>query len=371
MKFNLNNSEVKRILEMHANLKKKPLVLEQSSDSKTELESMVKKGCIKNGTLQSLKDTKITPEKWSIKQVSASNPNRKRYFLITGEVLLFDGTKLTKLPGNWDVNACRTKEMSQVLDISSTQEIEKGGWVTIDQAKKDNLDLTPGMFETKYFGGIPYYRKAGITIGGSGSAAQKEVIDYITKKYGERFVRGVNNYDPTKVPPYCWSFRGQDPLVDPEWEPFRVVGGKDYGVKEGLEILINPECYQSIRGKAKEIVSAEILNKDVDNKTCKDNILKYYQLYKSEPNPKSISFQEMKNTVISCKVKFCATNPGPNGECNGKWNLGLMGGSRKMDDFIDFFSLVPGNPIANLRYGSKDPYRIIIPPLPEEQKKRP
>jgi hypothetical protein len=335
MKFNLNDSEVKRILEMHANLKKKPLVLEQSSSSKTELETMVKKGCIKNGTLQAL-NTKMTPEKWSIKQVSASNPIKKRYFLITGEVFQYDGTKLTKLSGSWDVDACRTKELKQVLDTASMQEIEKGGWVTIDQAKKDNLDLTPGMFETKYFGGIPYYRKAGKTIGGAGSAEQKEVIDFLTNRYGDRFQR-IKDKDPQG---FCWAFQGEHPsLAEPKWTLVDVVGGAEYGIKEGLKIFVSPECLKSVRTTSKGVVKQESGFKQVDKRDCKGTLEEYLTAYEDDVDTTTTAFQEMKKNVQACKRKFCSKNvQKTRGKCEGNWNLGLFGGSRKMDDIVDFFS---------------------------------
>ena len=329
-----DEAEVKRILEMHSKEKKGKLINEQSSNSKTELEIMVTKGCIKNGTLQAL-NTKMTPEKWSIKQVSATDPNKKRYFLITGEVLLFDGTKLTKLSGKWDVNACRTKESKQVSDVASTQEIEKGGWMTIDQAKQTNLDLTPGMFETKYFNGIPYYRKIGKTIGGAASAEQKEVVDFLTNRYGVRFQR-LKDKDTQG---FCWAFQGEQPLVEPKWTLIDVVGGAEYGVKEGLKIYMSPECLKKVRSTSKDVVKTESGFKQVDNKGCKDTLQEYLTAYENDVDSTTTAFQEMKKTVMACKRKFCNKNvQKTEGRCEGNWNLGLFGGSRKMDDIIDFFS---------------------------------
>ena len=334
----IDEVEVKRILEMHSKEKKGILINEQSSNSKTELEIMITKGCIKNGTLQPI-NTKMTPEKWSIKQTSSSNPNKKRYFLITGDVLLYDGTKLTKLSGKWDVNACRTKESKQVSDVASSQEIEKGGWLTIDQAKQSNLDLTPGMFETKIFNGIPYYRKAGKTIGGAASAEQKEVVEFLTNRYGDRFQRIKDKLDPNNPGSFCWAFQGEQPLVEPKWTLIDVVGGAEYGVKEGLKIFMSPACLKNVRNTSKQVVKQESGFKQVDNKTCKDTITEYMNAYENNVDSTTTAFKEMKDNISACKRKFCSKDIVKNqGKCNGNWNLGLFGGSRKMDDVIDFFS---------------------------------
>jgi hypothetical protein len=353
---NFDEVEVKRILEMHSKEKKGTLINEQSSNSKTELETMITKGCIKNGTLQAL-NTKMTPEKWSIKQISAVDPNKKRYFLITGEVLLYDGTKLTKLQGKWDVNACRTKELKQASNIASSQEIEKGGWLTIDQAKQSNLDLTPGMFETKIFNGIPYYRKAGKTIGGAASAEQKEVVGFLIDRYGARFQRTKDNLDPKNPQSFCWAFQGEHPLVEPNWTLIDVVGGTEYGVKEGLKIFMSPACLKNVRKASKDVVSAESGFRKIDNDTCKDFLKNYMEAYENGVDTTTTAFTQLKKDVQSCKRKFCSKDISKTqGKCEGRWKLGLMGGSRKLDDIIDFFS-GENNPIGTPPERT-NPYRI-------------
>jgi hypothetical protein len=61
--------------------------------------------------------------------------------------------------------------------------------------------------------------------------------------------------------------------------------------------------------------------------------------YENEVNTTTSAFQEMKKNAQSCKRKFCSKDYAKTkGKCEGNWNLGLLGGSRKMDDIIDYFS---------------------------------
>jgi hypothetical protein len=352
--YNLNEVEIKRILELHSKEKSRNLINEQAS--RDQLEMLQKKDCIKNGTVVQIK-TKLTSETFAIRQISSKDPNKKRYFLNTGEVLEYDGSKLKKLNGKWDVTGCKNKEIKQVITTGEEQEIKDGGWMTYDEAKKANLDFTTGMYEQKIFGGVTYYRKTGKIIGGAGSKEKQEVIDFIEERFGTRFNRSVDDSSTAKN--FCWAFQREEPRIEPRWQLENVPGAEEYGMKN-LQIHVNPSCLKKIREKTKNVVSTEIGAREVDNDTCKDTIEKYFNAYRTGIDTQSTAFLEMKDTVMSCQRKFCSLDTEKTqGRCEGRWKLGLFGGSRKIDDVIDFFtgqsSKLGTNPPA------KSPFRF--PPL--------
>jgi hypothetical protein len=254
---------------------------------------------------------------------------------------VYDGTKAAN--NNWVKKGTYKWKCAgltaQADDFSATagkQEVDAGGWMTYDEAKAAGINLTdPKFYEQKTINGVQYFKKKGITVGGAGSQEQTEVIDFLTNRYGARFQRKLKQ--PSQG--FCWAFQGEEPLSEPKWSLENVVGGAEYGVTEGLKIFVSPECLSKIRQASKDVVSTESGYRKIDNDTCKDFLKNYMEAYENGVDATTTAFTQMKKDVQSCKRKFCSKNISKTqGKCEGSWKLGLMGGSRKMDDIIDFFS---------------------------------
>jgi len=295
MKFNVNESEVKRILEMHSNLKKKPLIKEQSSNSKAELETMVKKGCIKNGTLQPL-NTKISPEKWSIKQVSASNPSKKRYFLVTGEVIQYDGTKLTKLPGTWDVAGCRSKIIqgtNQVITADLTAKLAdlkaREGWVEYSELELPENGMSkqgadngkygdPKIFDLGGGKSVKLYKKPGAE-GVTDKGYTKEQTDTI-QKYHDK------------------GYKLEDELTNDEKLSWKKVKISVPGLPADWGMYVEPK---GIAQKADATDFEQFSNdQNIDLKTCKGKLDSYYDAFLQKKVFPVSTFNSMKETVQAC-----------------------------------------------------------------------
>jgi hypothetical protein len=333
-RFNINETEKKSILLMHKSLMKEQVTTTPVVDPDLQkLRDMVKNGCLKNGKIYKLKST----GKYIYRAISKTGKQINFFADETYEVI--DPTNNKKIKnGRFDC-AAAIKTKTQTDDFKATaskQQIDAEGWMTYDEAKAANINLTdPKYFEQKNINGTEYFRKRGIIQGGAGSQEQKNVIDFLTNRYGARFQSKLNQSPQG----FCWAFQGEQPLVEPQWTSEKVVGGDAYGVKEGLEIFVSPECLSKIRQASKDVVSTESGYRKIDNDTCKDFLKNYMEAYENGVDATTTAFTQMKKDVQSCKRKFCSKNISKTqGKCEGSWKLGLMGGSRKMDDIIDFFS---------------------------------
>lgn len=344
MKFKLQENEVKRILEMHSNFKKTLLKEDANDDAKFQLEAMVKKGCVPGGVLQEI-NTKLTSEKWSIKNTSTMNPSKSRYFLNNGEVLEWDGTKLSKLTKKWDVEACRTKEVKQVLTAAEEQEIKRDGWLTADQAIAQGVSFQKGQYDEKSFAGIRYFKKKGVEISGKASTEQEQLSTYLTATYGSRYsIRVDGALDTDKLNAFCWAFPGEQPAVSsPKWKSQKVSAGGAYGT-ETVEIFRNPMCTQDTRQISRERGTQERQAISLTPDQCAQQVNDYYQDYEDGVDATSDEFRTNKETVKRCKAKFCSKDKVKSGgECDGKWKQGLFGGGNRLNSIIDFFSHKPSS----------------------------
>jgi hypothetical protein len=346
------HNNFKLILQERKDLKNKGVVLSEqiSRLSGDDLIRAAKKSCTKlqSGTFVNYKTGKL-----GIKLTATSDgpmdaaTNKPKY--LTGDVVIYTSDlnknneliyyvyDKNKIKGTytWSCKAINA-QADQFQKIASDQKIKAEGWMTQKEAEDAGLNISDSrFFEQTKIDGIDYFKKRGITVGGAGSAEQKQVVDFLTNRYGARF-QIFKDKDPKG---FCWAFQGEEPLVEPKWTLIDVVGGAQYGVKEGLKIYMSPECLKDVRTASKEVVKKESGLRQVDNKGCKDTLQEYLTGYENDVDTTTTAFQEMKRTVMACKRKFCNKNvQKTEGRCEGNWNLGLFGGSRKMDDIIDFFS---------------------------------
>jgi hypothetical protein len=363
-KFVISESEKSEILKKHndfksilqENLKTKNngvLVEQIQKLSGDDLIKAAKKSCTK---LQSASTVNFKNGKLALKLTATIDgpmdaaTNKPKY--VTGNVIIYtsdlnsrgeliyhvyDGNT-KKASYTWSCKAINA-QADDFQKTSSDQKIKAEGWMTFEEAKAAGVNLSdPKFFEQKKINGVEYFRKRGITVGGAGSKEQEQVIDFLNTRYGNRFQRLKDTLDSSKPDEFCWAFQGEQPTTEPVWNLNPVVGGAEFGV-EGLQIFRNPACLKGVRDRSKTVVSTEAGQRRVDNKGCKTTIDEYLQAYEDDVDTTSTAFQEMKRTVMACKRKFCSKNiQKTQGRCDGNWNLGLMGGSRRMDNIIDFFS---------------------------------
>jgi hypothetical protein len=376
-KFIITESEKNEILNQHNKFKsilKNKLTEQISPLTGRELINKAKEVC---PSLKRLGSFVTSNGKRAIKVVADKDgsmnaaSNQPKY--VVGDILIYndnmtydvyDGTKAKN--NTWEKKgtykwkcAGLTAQSDDFQKTAADQKIKAEGWMTYDEAKAAGVNLSdPKFFEQKKINGVEYFRKRGITIGGvaSGSTEQGQVIEFLKDRYGSRFQRLKDTLDSKQPTAFCWAFQGEQPLTEPVWNLVPVVGGDDYGVA-GLQIFRNPACLKDVRKASKTVVSTEAGQRRVDNKGCKETIDEYLQAYEDDVDATSTAFQEMKRTVQACKRKFCSKNvQKTQGKCEGNWNLGFMGGSRRMDDIIDFFS-GEENSIGNSP-SRTNPYRI-------------
>ena len=381
-KFIVSESEKNEILKQHKDykfilenkLEEKIFISEQiAAPTGNDLITKAKSVCpsLKNGSFVKVggnRAIKITATKdGSISAVT----NKPKY--VTGDVLVYkndmtfdvyDGTKaanntwVKKGTYKWKC-AGLNAQADDFKATASQQQIDAEGWMTYDEAKAANINLSDTkFFDQKTINGKDYFKKKGITQGGvGGSAEQKEVIEFFNTRYGPRFQRTKDKVDPNNLGGFCWAFQGEQPLVEPLFELTRAVGSEEYKVKEGLQIFVNPACRKDVREKSRGVVSQESDFKQVDKRDCKDVLVEYMRGYENDVNTTTTAFQEMKKNAQACKRRFCSKDlKKSQGKCEGNWNLGLLGGSRKMDDIVDFFS-GKQNPIGTPP-DRQNPYRL-------------
>jgi hypothetical protein len=380
-KFIVSESEKNQILKQHKDykfilenkLEEKIFISEQiAAPTGNDLITKAKSVCptLKNGSFVKVSENraiKITATKdGSISAVT----NKPKY--VTGDVLIYkndmtfdvyDGTKaannswIKKGTYKWKC-AGLNAQADDFKATASDQEIKAGGWMTYDEAKLAGLNLTDRKYyDQKTINGVEYFKKAGKTIGGAGSAEQTEVIEFFNTRYGTRFQRTKDKLDANNLGGFCWAFEGEQPLSEPIWRETSAVGSAEYGVKSGMKIRLNPACFKDVRKTSKEVVSQESGFKQVDKGDCKDVLVEYMRGYENEVDTTTTAFQEMKKNAQACKRRFCSKDlKKSQGKCEGNWNLGLLGGSRKMDDIVDFFS-GKENPIGTPP-DRQNPYRL-------------
>lgn len=383
-RFLISESEKNEILSQHNNFKsilQKKLNLKNNSIQLVEqiqkltgddLIKTAKKSCTKlqSGSLVNYKNSKL-----AIKITAPNNgpidasTNKPKY--LTDDVLIYTSDlnnrgeliyyvyNKNKITGTytWSCKAINA-QADDFKATASQQQIDAEGWMTYDEAKAANINLSdPKFYDQKTINGKDYFRKKGITIGGAGSSEQTKVIDFLINRYGNRFQSIKDKVDPNNPGSFCWAFQAEQPLVEPKWSLVDVVGGESYGVKEGLKIFVNPACLKDVRTASRGVVSQESEFKQVDKRDCKGVLVEYMRGYDNSVDTTTTAFQEMRRNAQACKRRFCSKDfKKSQGKCEGNWNLGLLGGSRKMDDIVDFFS-GKENPIGTPP-DRQNPYRL-------------
>ena len=294
MKINLNESEIKRILEMHSKEKKNKFIIKEQSSTKDDLSEMIAQACVPGGKLTKMMSK--SPKDYSIKLESTKNPGNFRYFFIDGSVgqkLGADPFKMTTM--TWDVASCRSK-IAQKTNQTITADLQtklddlkkREGWVEYEELElPENGMSKQGADQGKYgdpkifdLGGgksVKLYKKPGAQ-GVTSTGYTKEQTDLI-KKYHDK---GFKLKDELTADEQDWIFQ---PINIP-------------GMPKGWGMYQDPTL---IAQKA-DATDFEQLSTDqnIDLKTCKNKLESYYDAFKKKKVIKVSTFNQMKATVQAC-----------------------------------------------------------------------
>jgi hypothetical protein len=194
MKYNINTSEKKRILDMHSK-QKKFLVREQSEKSLYDkLQSFIESNYIH----QPAKVVKMKSSKpdlsYAIKKESTKTPGTFKYFFIDGRVGGMVDGKFVFDKRRWPVDGydrfLKNKEIesANTANTAEINKLKKGGWDTESELlqsgiPKDDL-LNPNLYLKNTSYGVTLYKsKVDEDRPGEYSARQKSFLDDYRKDY--------------------------------------------------------------------------------------------------------------------------------------------------------------------------------------------
>jgi len=302
MKINLNESEIKRILEMHSKERKNKFIIKEQSNTNNDLSDMIAQGCVPGGKL--VKMNSKSPKDYAIKLESTKNPGNFRYFFIDGSV----GQKLGASPFKmttmtWDVAACRSK-IAQKNNQAITADLQtklddlkkREGWVEYEELElpangmsKQGADQgkygDPKIFDLGGGKSVKLYKKPGAQ-GVTSTGYTKEQTDTI-KKYHDK------------------GYKLVDELTNDEkqsWVPQEVsVPGLNNFV-----MYVDPAA-QTLSQNVEADFETESKSQDETLKGCKKKLQTYYNAFKSNKKFRQSTFVAMRE-----KVKSCVSQHDPN-----------------------------------------------------------
>jgi hypothetical protein len=290
MKNLIESSEIKRILEMHSNYKKS-IIKEQGTDIQAELQKVFDSGCIQNAkgvvSMKSSSTSELPPaSKFAIKQESAKNQGKFRYWFFDGRVGYMDGGTFKFLSGKWSPQSCfsQVKKQQSDKDVSLTK--QEGGWKKREDINdtQSNID-NPQMYDKKTLpGGEVLYREkfvGGIT---SGLTQNQQIV---IQKWKDKGYKLKSELNPEEIKGWVSI------LVSPKSEGI---------FSEDLIMYQNPGEVKvdDITKAFDNAIQLQTLNK----KTCKANIEAFYIAWKKNMKFEPSIHGPMKNLVQTCSDQF-------------------------------------------------------------------
>ena len=294
MKFNLNESEVKRILEMHTKEKGNKFIIKEQSSTKDDLTNMITQGCVPGGKVAQMSFK--SPKDYSIKLESTKNPGNFRYFFTDGSVgqkLGADPFKMTTM--TWDVAACRSKtaqKKNQVITADLQAKLDdlktREGWVEYEELELPANGMSKqGADQGKYgdakifdLGGgksVKLYKKPGAQ-GVTSVGYTKDQTDIIGKYHD----KGYKLKDELTSDDIDWKFVPIDVM----------------GMPKGWGMYVDPtELANKVDATDFEEMSKR---QGMDAKTCKNKLESYYDAFKKRKVFPVSTFNQMHDAVESC-----------------------------------------------------------------------
>lgn len=164
----INQSEKLRILELHS--KYKNILLEQTTDVRSQLQALVDKGC-PTGVVVQMKNT--NPKyAYAIKQTNSNND--VRYLYIDNTIVLVDPSTKKLVPSKQKWSCDNYYKKDEVNKQQNQQE-----WLLAKDTGATREELSnPAMYETKIIDGSKYYRSKAVNgVFGGNTKRQLELIN--------------------------------------------------------------------------------------------------------------------------------------------------------------------------------------------------
>lgn len=331
----IETSEVKRILEMHSNLKKKPL-LEQNTDNSSVIPTVnqdevdlklirdaITAKCLKNGKSQYLKGTKKP-----VYVVTTAKSGKVVVFYPDMTYKFVDGSKSGKWKCSGLTTLANTAAQQAAQQASNTEDIKRvkaeGKWLEASETNttRENLE-NPKMYEKKVVSGVTLYRpviSSGVASGLTDE--QKKVIEKYTN------LGGKLRKDLDAEEAQTWTSK----VVYPAGTLF----------SQDLVMYFPPSNVSGTEGGNIETQ----FNNAVTNQTptskrdCKNTIEAYYNAWKTKKRIEPNTFIPMKEKVQACSNEF-----------DGKWG-GMLS---SVDNYVETLRGGSGGPLS---YGEDAKWRL-------------
>jgi alkaline phosphatase len=338
--FIVEDTEKKSILQMHKSLMKEQVTQratgELSPDLKVLRQAMAA-GCLKNGSLKTKKST----GEYFYRKPSAKEPGKEVDFFANMTYKFSDGSK----SGKWvcpeiatqaaaAATAAATAAQTSADNESKIETLKKQGYKTLDELRKENVDLTTldKVYKKVTIGNVDLYISAGTTNFTPNTSTAEFNQDQLS--FISQFEKKGYKLNPTRLE--------QSALVK--------VTDKELGAPtdlfpNGLVMWYNPNAQSQISGREGSVLSDILSNQSIDRQACRKNVKDYFETFKRKNSividPATIN--KAKRIVQACKD-----------EHYGQW--GIAGGGNRLDSYLDILSgNKEGGPTS---YGDDSIWRI-------------
>lgn len=286
MKFNIDSSEAKRILESHARLHKHArIITEQTATLKSRLETMMKSGCVggKNLFIQEFDNYSKPEYQFAIAQESTRNPGKYRYFF-TDRVGQFDAAGKWEWIGKWSCdqyskNIESDAEKARIDNLKTSR-----GAKTYQEWQQEGVEVmdNPDQFDEFVVGTTKLYARKEFQSVGAKSAKANEILKNIKDRNG-KLENEVNDEERA-----AWT---REVIVQP--------GGVDF--PNGLVAFFPPNSDTRSRvGDKYSEVRTNVRLSDDELKTCEENIEQWYEDWSANVNYPASTHTSQKQIVQAC-----------------------------------------------------------------------
>ena len=334
----IETSEVKRILEMHSKLKKKP-ILEQNTpvqntpnvnptvnqdevDLKLIRDAITAK-CLKNGKAQYLRGTKKP-----VYVVTTAKSGKVVVFYPDMTYKFADGSKSGKWKCDGLTTLANTAAQQATQQATNTEDIKRvkkeGNWLEASETNttRENLE-NPKMYEKKVVSGVTLYRpviSSGVASGLTDE--QKKVIEKYTN-LGGKLRKDLDAEEAqtwtSKVVYPAGTLFSQDLVM--YFPPSNVSGAEGGNIETQFNNAVTNQTPTS-------------------KKDCKNTIEAWYNAWKTKKRIEPNTFIPMKEKVQACANQF-----------DGKWG-GIFS---SVDNYVETLRGGSGGPLS---YGEDSKWRL-------------
>jgi len=292
------------VLNLHKNYKTQKMKLrEQAGDLKSKLQAMI--------------DNEQTPGAIGIAELETSNPNRRFaikkestktkgkmiYFFLDGKFGSFgaDG-KFVYGPGIWVPDEPKNKIIDKDFKNAEVESYKtKYGAKTAKEAINSGWDLT-NLKKVTIQGVDLYIPMSSANVVTGVSQQQKDAIKDLKQQYSAK------------------EWHEMTGAEQQNWEEIPVAADRLFGAN----VKLYRDPLQNMKLDTKDYKTASE-NYSIDEKTCAENILKYFEDYRADVPQRPSYFKNFKPQVQYCKNVY-----------HNRW--GLRANARKLNKILDLMS---------------------------------